>query len=100
MLLFLLITDFWPSDIPPVYAPYYLAPVIGISALLWGVVWWLGMKVYMRWKGLKLVVTRTPWIEQQEEDGEWTLRYEIIKHRWVANVGSHDSDDEADDFVG
>jgi hypothetical protein len=85
-------------EIAPSY-PYYLVPAIGLSALLWGAVWWGGMKLYMRWAGLKLKVTRWPYIQQEEENGEWTVRYEIVKHRWMADIGSNDSESDEEDVI-
>jgi hypothetical protein len=79
--------------------PYYLVPTIGLSTLLWGVIWWGGMKVYMRLTGRKLIVTRRPLIEQEEADGEWTMKYEIVKHRWAAEDGDDASESEGEDVV-
>lgn len=76
-------------------------PTIGLSSLLWGSGWWGGMKLYMRWAGLKLIVSRRPYIQQEEENGEWTVKYEIVKHRWMADIGNpNDSEsDEEEDVV-
>jgi hypothetical protein len=59
------------------------------------------MKLYMRWAGLKLIVSRRPYIQQEEENGEWTVKYEIVKHRWMADIGNpNDSEsDEEEDVV-
>jgi hypothetical protein len=57
------------------------------------------MNVYMQWAGLKLIVTRRPVIQQEEENGEWTVKYEIIKHRWMADIGANESDSEEDDVI-
>jgi len=97
--LFVLITAFVPPDIPPSYHYYYLVPAIGLSALLWGAAWWGGMNVYMRWAGLKLIVTRQSFIQQEEENGEWTVRYELVKHRWMADIGANESDSEEGDVL-
>jgi len=37
---------------------------------------------------------------QDEENGEWVMRYEIIRHNWKATVASSDSDvdDDEDEF--
>jgi hypothetical protein len=91
--LFVLVTAFLRPSIKPPY-PYYLVPAIGLSALLWGVIWWVGMKVYMRWTGLRLIVTSKPYIQQEEENGEWVMKYEIIRHRWTADIGADVSDSE------
>jgi len=53
----------------------------------------------MRWAGLKLIVTRRPVIQQEEENGEWTVKYEIVKHRWMADIGANESDSEEEDVL-
>ena len=36
---------------------------------------------------------------QDEENGEWAMRYEIIRHVWKATVAASDSDlDDEDEF--
>jgi hypothetical protein len=96
--LFVLVTAFLnPSTAPPY--PYYLVSAIGLSALLWGVVWWIGMKAYESWRGLRLSVTRIPCIRQEEENGEWVMIYEIIRHRWMIDNGANESGSEEDTIL-
>jgi len=65
--------------------PWYLVPTIGLSSLLWGMVWWLGLKGSMRYRQKSLVVHRTPFIVQDEEDeGQWVQKAEIVDHEWIA----------------
>ena len=93
--LFLLVASFLkPADGSPfAYSTtniqWYILPSIGISSLLWGVIWWLGMQLDMRARKLTLVVKRIPYIEPVAEeddsgygddDGEWVVRSEYIKH--------------------
>jgi len=54
------------------------------------------MKVYRRYTGLRLIVTRQPYIQQEEENGEWVMKYEIIRHRWTADIGPEENDSEED----
>jgi hypothetical protein len=96
--LVVLITAFVPPK-PLTPYPYAIVPAIGLFALFWGVIWWGGMKVYMRWAGLKLVVSRRPYIQQEEENGEWTVKYEIVKHRWIADTGANDSESDEEDVI-
>ncbi|KAK3059302.1 hypothetical protein LTS18_011172, partial [Coniosporium uncinatum] len=65
--------------------PWYLVPTIGLSSLLWGMVWWLGLKGSMRYRQKNLVVHRMPFIVQDEEDeGQWVQKAEIVDHEWIA----------------
>jgi hypothetical protein len=70
--------------------PNYVVPAIGLSSILWGVVWWLGLQFVMKQRGQRLVVTRTPYCEKGDEKGEWVLKYEIIDHVWraISETGS------------
>ncbi|KAF2442622.1 amino acid transporter [Karstenula rhodostoma CBS 690.94] len=63
----------------------YVMPAIGLSSILWGVIWWLGLQFVMKQRGQRLVVTRTPYCEKVDEKGEWVLKYEIIDHVWRAD---------------
>jgi amino acid transporter len=65
---------------------WFIIPTIGISSLLWGVIWWLGLHIVMRHSGKKLKVSRRPYCEKDEEDGEWVLRYEIVDHFWHVDL--------------
>ena len=49
------------------------------------------------WKGHVLKVERKPYIVQDEEDGEWVMKYEIIRHEWKASVAVGESDNEEDE---
>ena len=71
---------------------WYTVPAIGITSLLWGVVWWAGLHCIMWKRGQQLIVTRTPYCEKDGQDGEWVMKYEIIDHVWHANVGHHQID--------
>ncbi|KAF2690577.1 amino acid transporter [Lentithecium fluviatile CBS 122367] len=64
--------------------PNYVVPIVGLSSVLWGVIWWLGLKLVMKQRGQRLVVTRTPYCDKGDDKGEWVLRYEIIDHVWRA----------------
>lgn len=65
--------------------PNYVVPTIGLSSVLWGVVWWLGLQLVMKQRGQRLVVTRTPFCDKGDDKGEWVLKYEIIDHVWRAD---------------
>ncbi|OCK89960.1 amino acid transporter [Cenococcum geophilum 1.58] len=72
---------------------WYLTPAVGMSSLLWGVVWWCGLKGVMRYRRKDLVVKRVPYIVQDcgpdgTDNGEWVQRAELVDHEWIANVPS------------
>ncbi|KAF1998203.1 amino acid transporter, partial [Amniculicola lignicola CBS 123094] len=70
--------------------PNWVVPTIGLSSVLWGVVWWLGLQLVMKQRGQRLEVTRTPFCDKSDDKGEWVLKYEIIDHVWRADseIGS------------
>lgn len=81
--LFLLITAFLrPSPPLKEVIPWWVVPAVGLSTLLWGFVWWCGLKMVMRYRGQELDVNRRPAIIQDDEDGEWVTKFEIIDHVW------------------
>jgi amino acid transporter len=58
---------------------------IGLSSVLWGVLWWLGLE-FWQWKGgFRLVVSRVPYIEPDGEGG-YVQRAELVDHEQVVDV--------------
>ncbi|MCJ1448443.1 MAG: hypothetical protein MMC23_008958 [Stictis urceolatum] len=90
--LFLLVTPFLdPGENSPwsyetTGVKWWILPTVGLSSLLWGPVWWACLRFNMWREGLELVVTRLPHIEQDEEDGEWVQRAELIDHVWQSRT--------------
>jgi len=64
--------------------PNFVVPTVGMSTIVWGVIWWLGLQLVMRQRGQRLVVTRHAYCDKSDEQGEWVLKYEIIDHVWKA----------------
>jgi amino acid transporter len=64
---------------------WYIVPTIGISSILWGVVWWFGLKGLEWQRRRQLVVTRTPYIER-DEDGGYVQKAELVEHDWITNT--------------
>ena len=49
---------------------------------------WFGCLHFVMWKrGQELIVTRVPYIEQEEEDGEWVMPSEVIDFAWRSRTG-------------
>lgn len=85
---FFLITAFLPAPAAArisTLIPTWVVPTIGLSTVLWGVVWWLGLQLVMRRRGQRLVVTRTAFCDRPDEKADWVLKYEIIDHVWMAD---------------
>jgi amino acid transporter len=58
---------------------WFLVPAIGLSTLLWGVVWWFGLEL-VQWKGkFRIQVSRTPYLEEDAE-GNYVQRVELVEH--------------------
>lgn len=63
--------------------PWYIVPTIGITAPLWGMIWYCGILVREARIGRHLVVSRKPYWEPDPDDpNEYVERAEIIDHAW------------------
>jgi hypothetical protein len=79
--------------------PWYIVPTIGLSTLLWGLIWYGGLK-FVEWnQGETLEVVRDATIEEftwpNEERSEWVLISEVIKRKWTS-TGHHPEDYQLD----
>ena len=87
---FLLVAAFGPPDAVSSFSTkstgvqWYIVPVIGISTLAWGVIWWLGLQV-MSWKWQRtLQVTRVANIVADADDeGQYIQVAEVVDHAWL-----------------
>ncbi|KAK5232664.1 hypothetical protein LTR47_006228 [Exophiala xenobiotica] len=62
---------------------WYLVPAIGITAPLWGILWYWGLLLYERFTDLQLVVNRTPfWMKDPDCPSEYVQQAEVIDHTW------------------
>ncbi|KAK5165825.1 uncharacterized protein LTR77_008748 [Saxophila tyrrhenica] len=73
---------------------WYIVPVVGITAPLWGMLWYWGLLAY-QWKiGRHLVVTREAyWMPDPDCPGEFVQQAEIIDHTWQITLRSEMADD-------
>jgi hypothetical protein len=99
---FLLFAAFAPPDAASSFSKknsgiqWYIIPVIGMSTLLWGVIWWFGIQI-MSWKWQRrLVVTRIPNIIVDTDDpSQHIMVAEVVDHAWlVAKAPSETSSEE------
>ena len=86
---FVLITAFVPPSLgSPFHSSvtgfeWYIVPIIGISAPLWGIAWYGGLLLYQRLTDHQLVVNRTPfWMKDPDYPSEYIQQAEIIDHTW------------------
>jgi len=87
---FLLFAAFAPPDATSAFstkgsgAQWYIVPVIGMSTLVWGVIWYFGIQL-MSWKWQRrLVVTRIPNIIVDPDDpGQHIMAAEVVDHAWL-----------------
>ena len=91
---FVLIASFAkPADDSPFSYPtssvrWYVVPTIGVSTLLWGFIWWIGLKVRMAQRTETLTVDRVPWIEEEEPGTDrWIQKGEWVRHDWLPGYG-------------
>ncbi len=81
-----------PSDSTPYsyavgHIQWFLVPSIGLSTLAWGLLWYMGLKLVMVQKRKQLVVTRFPFIVQDEADpDQWVQKSELVDHEWHTRV--------------
>jgi amino acid transporter len=64
---------------------YWWAPCIGLTSPLWGIAWWIGLKMAEKKQKLNLHVERTPRIEQ-DRYGNHVQTLERTKIGWLPNT--------------
>jgi amino acid transporter len=63
--------------------PYYLVPVIGLTAPFWGLLWYAGLRIYSWYRGRQLNVTREAyWMQDPNYPSEYLQQAEIIDVTW------------------
>lgn len=60
---------------------WYILPTIGITAPFWGILWYLGLRLYERKKRRRLEVTKEKYYEQ--DNGEWVQAAELVTLAWT-----------------
>jgi hypothetical protein len=85
---FILVVAFVPPKVGSPYdssvtgVPWYIIPVIGITAPLWGVLYYWALLIY-EWKSeTHLVVVRTAFRLPNLNDDEYVQDSETIDHKW------------------
>ena len=74
--------------------PFWLVPLIGLTAPLWGLVWYGGLRFYGWNRGRELTVTREAyWRPDPNCKGEYIQEAEIIDVTWQIKMRSDDLDD-------
>jgi hypothetical protein len=71
---------------------WYLVPTIGLSALTWGLIWFLGLHLVMYRRMKTLVVTRLALVvPDREVPGQFIQKAEVVRHKWHDNAPSQKS---------
>ena len=82
---FFLLAALVPTTSSTAY-PSYTVPVVGLTSLFAGVLWWLGL-LSVEWRQRwKLVVHITPYVKK-DEDGQFVRLAELIEHEKRYNEG-------------
>ncbi|KAH8707070.1 amino acid permease-domain-containing protein [Phaeosphaeriaceae sp. PMI808] len=91
--LFLLITAFVkpgkgsPWSYENAHIPWYIAPTIGLSTLIWGLVWCWGLHGVMLKRSKTLIVTRRVLaVKDRGDPDQWIQKGEIVTHEWHTHV--------------
>jgi hypothetical protein len=87
---FILIAAFVPPSKGSPYSqqftrvPYFLVPVLGLTAPFWGVLWYWGLQIY-EWKiGRLLTISREAyWMPDPDCPSEYVQQAEIIDLTWA-----------------
>ncbi|KAF7506036.1 hypothetical protein GJ744_012283 [Endocarpon pusillum] len=81
--------------------PWYVVPVVGLSSLAWGLVWYAGLKALESHWGKVLTTRRHPTVELfYSEDGnksEYIMTSEIITRRWKTRGFGQEEDHELEE---
>jgi amino acid transporter len=73
--------------------PYYLVPIIGATAPLWGIIWYFGLRLYGWYSGRQLNVTREAfWMPDPDCPNEYVQQAEIIDVTWQITPRDNMSD--------
>jgi amino acid transporter len=82
---FFLFATFAPPPMDSIFAEsttgysWVLVPAIGLTSLLWGVLWWFGLE-FVQWRGrFRIFVTRTPYLVK-DADGNYIQKVELVEH--------------------
>ena len=77
-----------PSDGSPysyaaTHITWFLLPLIGLSAPMWGIAWYLGLRLMEIMRGRRLTVIRDPTtMPDKDVPGQYIMTAEDITHKW------------------
>jgi hypothetical protein len=102
VIVFLMFATFIPPFLDSPYAkaiqgyPWWILPTVGLSSMLWGVIWWFRLKIELIRRKRKLIVKRTPFLEK-DEAGNYVQTAELVERRWLIHVKSDLESEDGDD---
>ena len=78
--------------------PWYVLPAIGISAPLWGIVWYCGFRLYERVTHTELNIIRKPIIAPDSKcPAQYVQKMELISLWWPVKTRGNMTDDFVED---
>ena len=83
-----LMTVFWAGFAKPAVRfttvnPYYILPLIALTSLFWGMLWWAGLRLLEALRKEEMAATRTTIIEERP-GGEFVQVAEVVDIEWRA----------------
>ncbi|TKA66477.1 hypothetical protein B0A49_10099 [Cryomyces minteri] len=73
------------EDSPYSASTWFIVPTVGLSTITWGLFWYLGLRIIMVKRREKLIVTRLPFLVQDDDDkneNQWIQKSELVDHEW------------------
>jgi len=68
---------------------WFIVPTIGLSSLVWGIIWFFGLHLVMLKRAKELVVTRVVVaVPDKDLPGQFRQESEVIYHEWHTKVSS------------
>ena len=74
---------------------WYIVPVIGLSTPVWGVIWWLGLRIKgWRWQRRLEVPGVANLVAHADDPGQYIMVDEIVDHAWLVAKPPSDTSSE------
>jgi amino acid transporter len=61
--------------------PTWVASIVGLTSLFWGIIWWSLLRFHERNRKHRLIVKRTPYLVQ-DDDQNYIQKVDLVTHDW------------------